>query len=102
MPVKLLLLVMLGCIAWAFAAHAGAPGYVQATRPLIYFDPGDPAFLPRRFRNHCRFDVTFGRFYCSDHCGSDYQIYYCSRGSFGCCHIGVGYCDSYGLLRCRP
>lgn len=80
----------------------GEPGYVSAVRPLIHFDPGDPAFLPRRFRNHCSFDVTYGRYYCSDRCGSDYQFYYCSRWSFGCCHIGVGYCDPAGLLRCRP
>jgi hypothetical protein len=27
---------------------------------------------------------------CSDHCGSDYQFYYCSEASFGCCRIGGG------------
>jgi hypothetical protein len=59
-------------------------------------------YVPPRFRNHCRFDATHGYYYCSDHCGSDYQFYYCSNRSFGCCHIGVGYCDYEGLLRCRP
>ena len=40
--------------------------------------------------------------YCSDHCGSDYQFYFCSRESFGCCRVGFGYCDWNGLLRCHP
>jgi outer membrane immunogenic protein len=35
-------------------------------------------------------------------CGTDYQFYYCSRVSYGCCHIGDGYCDYRGFLRCRP
>src|SRR5262249_48740045 len=42
------------------------------------------------------------RYYCSNHCGSDYEFYYCSKKSFGCCRIGVGYCDLDGLLRCHP
>jgi hypothetical protein len=26
---------------------------------------------------------------------------YCSEASFGCCHVGRGYCDPSGLLRCH-
>ena len=58
--------------------------------------------LPRRFRNHCSYDSYSGRSYCSDHCGFDYQFYYCSPLSYGCCHLGFGYCDWSGLLRCHP
>jgi hypothetical protein len=54
--------------------------------------------LPRRYQNHCGF--ANGHFVCSDHCGSDYQIYYCSTAATGCCHIGHGYCDGAGHLRC--
>ena len=102
MAIKSALLAGLVAILWTTVCPAGEPDYTAAIRPLIYFDPGDPAFLPRRFRNRCSFDVTYGRYYCSNRCGSDYQFYYCSRWSFGCCHIGVGYCDAAGLLRCRP
>ena len=38
--------------------------------------------LPRRYQNHCGF--YYGHFICLDHCGGDYQVYYCSRGSSGC------------------
>jgi hypothetical protein len=69
---------------------------------LIYFPWQGPLDLPPRFRNHCRFDVTYGRYYCSNHCGADYQFYYCSQASFGCCHVGAGRCDWNGLLRCWP
>jgi hypothetical protein len=61
-----------------------------------------PPHLPPRFRNHCRYEYFTARPYCSDHCGSDYQFYYCSQASFGCCHLGRGYCDWSGLLRCHP
>jgi hypothetical protein len=65
-------------------------------------DGQGPLALPRQFRNHCAFDVARGRYYCSDHCGSDYQFYYCTKKSFGCCHVGHGYCGSDNVLRCRP
>jgi len=90
----------LTCLAGASGAHADEQAYPPG--PFVYVGWQDPAFLPRRFRNHCSFDVTLGAYYCSDRCGSDYQFYYCSRWSFGCCRIGVGYCDWGGLLRCRP
>lgn len=56
--------------------------------------------LPRRYQNHCGYHN--GHFICADHCGADYQIYYCSNTATGCCHIGQGYCDGAGKLRCSP
>ena len=56
--------------------------------------------LPRRFQNHCGYYE--GHFTCADHCGLDYQVYFCSKLSSGCCHIGHGYCDDVGHLRCMP
>ena len=75
--------------------------YPQRTA-VIRVDWQWPQWLPRRFRNHCAVDTFSGRPYCSDHCGLDYQFYLCSPASFGCCHIGSGYCDWNGLLRCHP
>ncbi len=69
--------------------------------PLIAADWQPPSALPRVFRNHCHYDGT-GRFYCSNHCGLDYQFYYCTPASFGCCRPGFGYCDWKGHLRCAP
>ena len=51
--------------------------------------PGDwqtPDQLPPAFRNHCTFENFTQRPYCS----------------FGCCHLGHGYCDWNGVLRCHP
>jgi hypothetical protein len=56
--------------------------------------------LPRLHQNHCGY--YNGHFICADHCGADYQIYYCSNTATGCCHIGQGYCDGIGRLRCSP
>ena len=56
--------------------------------------------LPRRYQNHCGY--YNGHFTCADHCGADYQIYYCANAAAGCCHIGQGYCDGAGNLRCSP
>jgi hypothetical protein len=61
-----------------------------------------PWQLPPRFRNHCTYEYFTARPFCSNHCGSDYQFLYCSQASFGCCHLGRGYCDWNGLLRCHP
>jgi hypothetical protein len=72
------------------------------TVPLVKVDWQEPSTLPPRLRNHCATDVLSSRGYCSDHCGFQYQVYYCSPQSFGCCRIGVGYCDWNGLLRCHP
>jgi hypothetical protein len=70
-------------------------------RPLTSVDWQQPSALPRAFRNHCHYDGE-GRFYCSNHCGLDYQFYYCTPASFGCCRPGFGYCDWKGHLRCAP
>jgi len=83
-----------------------SPAYAWVSlRPphaIVKEDWQSPEFLPRRFRNHCAFDAARGRFYCANHCAFDYQFYYCSRESFGCCRVGFGYCDWRGLLRCAP
>jgi hypothetical protein len=39
---------------------------------------------------------------CANHCGPNYQFYYCSDWSSGCCHIGLGYCNPGGVLHCNP
>jgi hypothetical protein len=56
--------------------------------------------LPRRHQNHCGY--YNGHFICADHCGADYQVYYCPSTASSCCHIGLGYCDGAGRLRCSP
>jgi hypothetical protein len=99
---KTLWLALLVGLAGAPTCKADLLHNLQASRLLLGSDWQEPADLPRRFRNHCSFDVTFGRYYCSNHCGSNYQFYYCAPRSFGCCRIGAGYCDWDGLLRCRP
>lgn len=96
-------------LAVLMALSRGVAGSANAasTRPpvqtlVVKVDWQGPLSLPRRFRNHCRLDVRRRLTYCSDHCGRDYQFYFCTRGSFGCCRIGYGYCDWNGLLRCAP
>jgi hypothetical protein len=56
--------------------------------------------LPRRHQNHC--GTVNGHFVCADHCGAHYQVYYCPTSASGCCHVGLGYCDGGGRLRCAP
>jgi hypothetical protein len=82
-------------------AVAGELNYSPIREPLVAVDWQYPQALPRAFRNHCHFDGE-GRFYCSNHCGLDYQFYYCTPASFGCCRPGFGYCDWNGHLRCAP
>jgi hypothetical protein len=98
-------------IAFAMAAvlamicSAAATPIAAPAAPLSIIQRADwqtPDQLPRRLRNHCAYDVESGRPYCSDHCGFNYQVYACARGSFGCCRPGFGYCDWTGLLRCHP
>lgn len=98
----ILALVILAGVAWASGARAAQPIAPAVNSMLIQADWQDPHSLPPRFRNHCAYDRFTGRRYCSDHCGFEYQFYYCSRHSFGCCPLGVGYCDWNGLLRCHP
>jgi hypothetical protein len=87
--------------ALSLASYAAELNYTPVQPPLISVDWQNPMSVPLRFRNHCHFDA-FGRYYCSNHCGLDYQFYYCSEASFGCCHPGYGYCSWDGMLRCAP
>ncbi len=100
--VKILALTMLACVVAASAADASPWARLAGNSLVIEADWQSPQALPRRFRNHCVFGADPARSYCSNHCGFDYQFYYCSRESFGCCRIGFGYCDWNGLLRCHP
>jgi hypothetical protein len=87
-----------------FVASATARA-IEIERPGDGFTRIDwqyPPQLPPRFRNHCTFEYFTGRPYCSNRCGIDYQFFYCSELSFGCCHLGRGYCDWNGILRCSP
>jgi hypothetical protein len=86
--------------AWPVVARAAEP--LQVSAPVVTVDWQEPWSLPPRFRNHCGYDVNHGAWRCSDHCGIDYQFYFCSPASFGCCHPGYGYCDWNGHLRCAP
>ncbi len=99
---KILAPVLLACFAAAFICAPAHAIDLPADAPLVEVDWQGPHSLPPRFRNHCGVDSFSGRPYCSDHCGFEYQFYYCSRESFGCCRLGFGYCDWNGLLRCHP
>jgi hypothetical protein len=100
--VKVTALALLASIASVSGGATDELNLSPAPWLLIRADWQEPAQLPPRFRNHCTFENFTGRPYCSDHCGVDYQFYYCSPASFGCCHLGHGYCDWDGLLRCHP
>ena len=98
----MLLLAVLACIAGTGPVAADAP-----TRPPASWQPFDmrsqePSSLPKLFRQHCQIDATRTRRYCAAECGSGYQFYYCSKTSFGCCHVAAGYCDHNASLRCAP
>jgi hypothetical protein len=98
--VSVLALALLVGLTWSSLLRAGELNYTPAEAPLVRVDWQDPASLPPHFRNHCGF--IRGRWVCSNHCGIDYQFYFCSPASFGCCHTGYGYCDWNGSLRCAP
>jgi hypothetical protein len=102
--VRTLAFAMLAASAWLSSVRAddGMPRAADLNGLVVAMDWQGPQSLPRRFRNHCSYDSYSGRSYCSDHCGVDYQFYYCSRASFGCCRVGLGYCDWSGVLRCHP
>jgi hypothetical protein len=87
---------------WPSRLRAGELNSPAIGAPIIAVDWQGPMSLPPRFRNHCHYDVNHGAWYCSDHCGIDYQFYFCSPTSFGCCRPGYGYCDWKGHLRCAP
>jgi hypothetical protein len=88
-----------GVVAWPPLARDEP---LEFSGPRIAVDWQDPQALPPRFRNHCRYDRVRDRWYCSNHCGIDFQFYFCSQASFGCCRLGRGYCDWRGRLRCAP
>jgi hypothetical protein len=81
---------------------ASAVEILHPGNSVVRADWQGPLQLPPWFRNHCTYENFTGRPYCSDHCGIDYQFYYCSEISFGCCHLSRGYCDWRGILRCHP
>jgi hypothetical protein len=99
---KTIVIALLFCLTVDTVAAAAPILPVPAGAPRIEVDWQVPQSLPPRFRNHCAYDRFSGRPYCSDHCGFEYQFYYCSHQSLGCCRIGFGYCDWNGLLRCHP
>ncbi len=99
---KTLALALLTCVASAQICAAAVFETLSARSPVMRVDWQYPQSLPTRFRNHCSSEYFTGRQYCSNHCGSDYQFFYCSEDSFGCCHLGRGYCDINGVLRCSP
>jgi hypothetical protein len=81
-------------LATAGAAEPPAPPVVaQFSYSQVPMPP-----LPRRHQNHCSF--VNGHYVCAGHCGADYQVYYCATSGSGCCHVGRGYCDAGGRLRC--
>jgi hypothetical protein len=96
----------------AFLAAASSVSTAADRRAERYYSPVAPVVeqftyswvamppLPRRNQNHCGW--WQGHYICADHCGTDYQVYSCSKLSTGCCHIGRGYCDYSGILRCSP
>jgi len=100
--IKAPLLSILAILAGAVAASAGEAAKPAPASDLVRIDWQVPEQLPPPFRNHCTVENFTARPYCSNHCGADYQFYYCSPASFGCCHLGHGYCDWNGVLRCHP
>lgn len=75
------------------------PQYSPAVAQYSYSWAALP-LLPRQLQNHCGY--YNGHFICADHCGAEYQVYYCPNTASGCCHVGLGYCDFGGRLRCSP
>lgn len=97
--------LLLGLLLTAGSASSGGAftiGPSPRTDVMIRADWQVPEQLPPQFRNHCSWDKWSNRPYCSNRCGIDYQFFHCSAESFGCCHLGHGYCDWSGLLRCTP
>lgn len=99
---KILIAAVCCVLAWANMPSARADELPPRGGYTLRVDWQVPQQLPPHFRNHCTYDSLSGRPYCSDHCGIDFQFYACSEVSFGCCHIGHGYCDWNGQVRCHP
>ncbi|MFZ0112822.1 MAG: hypothetical protein WAL15_00550 [Xanthobacteraceae bacterium] len=94
-------------LGWLAAMICACAGEELRYSPI--YPPGIPQFsyswsplplLPPRFQNHCGY--FNGNYVCANHCGPNYQFYYCSDWSSGCCHIGLGYCNPGGVLHCNP
>ena len=102
MMMKAVALCALACLAAASGTRAGDADLTPGRSLIVRVDWQGPEQLPPPFRNHCTAENFTGRPYCSNHCGADYQFYFCSPASFGCCHLGHGYCDWNGVLRCHP
>jgi hypothetical protein len=96
------LFILSGAFAVARPCAAAPAADPLSGSPVVRVDFQPPLTLPPRFRNHCAIDSASGRPYCSDHCGFEYEFYYCGEQSYGCCKIGYGYCDGHGQLRCHP
>src|SRR5262249_13512446 len=77
MSVKIFAFALLACLASSSACFAADPIALPTDAPLVRVDWQDPWSLPRRFRNHCSYDITNARYYCSDHFASHYQFFYC-------------------------
>jgi hypothetical protein len=93
--------------AAALLVAMATTGTAADRRAELQYSPAVPQYswaamppLPRPLQNHCGY--YNGHFICADHCGVDYQVYYCPATTSGCCHIGLGYCDGAGRLRCSP
>jgi hypothetical protein len=100
--VKILAIAFIACMVWSSVAAAAPAANTPHESVVTLADAQEPMWLPRRFRNHCGYDLLRSRFFCSNHCGIGYQFYYCHPESFGCCHVGRGYCAWDGSLRCTP
>jgi len=101
-PLNAVTVALLTMAASISVGDVAQPSVPVANSLLVRVDWQEPPMLPREFRNHCSVDKFSGRPYCANHCGSGYQFYDCSTASFGCCHLGHGYCDWQGHLRCTP
>ncbi len=99
---KVFVLALLTGVALAQICTGAGADILPPRASVILADWQYPQSLPPQFRNHCSTEYFTGRQYCANHCGDGYQFFYCSEGSFGCCHLGRGYCDFHGLLRCSP
>jgi hypothetical protein len=99
---RTLVFAAVACLAASSICAAAPAARLPVAAAVSQVDWQDPQSLPRSLRNHCFYDRWGDRKYCSDHCGYEYQVYFCSPQSFGCCRLGRGYCDWGGLLRCSP
>jgi hypothetical protein len=106
--VKSLAIALMACVAFTSASQAAplpaplAPVTDALVAPAVPADWQGPLSLPPYFRNHCAYHLYRDRYFCRNHCGIGYQFYFCHPDSFGCCHVGRGYCNWNGSLTCAP